>query len=291
MTPTPDHLAPPSSTHPPHRQQYIVAKDGTRLHFGEFGEGPTLLFVASWALHGQMWEYQVAHFAERGYRCVFFDRRGHGQSDVPPSGYDLDTLADDLQAVIEGLDLRDVVVVAHSMGAAETIRHAARHGCERIRKIVMLGPVAPCLLLKDDNAFGAPQAFFDETLSRYATDFPRWAYDMQEGFFSASTSGPLKEHFTRQLLNIAPIVAIKCFRTLFNADLREDLAAVERPLLILHGALDVQAPLAITAERLVAGLPDATLKVYDDAPHGIWVTHLQRVNRDIGEFVDSDNKA
>ncbi|WP_077001987.1 alpha/beta fold hydrolase [Variovorax sp. KK3] len=284
MTITPERDAPPPFQ-PTHRRPYIVTKDGTRLHYGEFGEGPPLLFVASWALHGQMWEYQVAHFAERGYRCVFFDRRGHGKSDVPPGGYDLDTLADDLQAVIEGLDLRDVVIVAHSMGAAETIRHAARHACKRIRKIVMLGPVAPCLLLKDDNAFGAPRAFFDETLSRYAADFPQWAYEMQEGFFNASTSAPLKEHFTRQLLDIAPIVAIKCFRALVDADLREDLAAVDRPVLILHGALDVQAPLAITGERLAAGLPHVTLEVYDDAPHGIWITHLQRVNRDIGDFL------
>lgn len=261
--------------------------DGVELFHREFGAGPVLLFVASWALHSAMWDPQIAYFSERGFRCVAYDRRGHGRSQIASTGYDLDTLADDLASVIEQLDLREVTLVAHSMGAAESIRYLARHGSRRIRRIVMLAPVAPYILQTADNPYGAPQAYFEATLQRYATDFPAWAYESQASFFTATTSAPLKEMLTRQLLETPAPVAIRCFRSLFSTDLRADLAKIDRPTLILHGALDRQAVLAITAERVAAGVRDAQLKVYPDAPHGLWVTHREQVNDDIHAFVTS----
>lgn len=261
--------------------------DGVTLFHREFGEGPVMLFVASWALHSAMWDPQVAYFSERGFRCIAYDRRGHGRSQIAATGYDLDTLADDLASVIEQLDLEDVTLVAHSMGAAESIRYIARHGSKRIRRIVMLAPVAPYILKTPDNPYGAPQAYFDATLQRYATDFPAWTYEFQEKFFTPTTSVPMKEMLTRQLLDTPTPVAMRCFRTLYSTDLRQDLAKLDRPTLILHGARDVQAIPAITAERVAAGVRGSQLKIYDDAPHGIWVTHAERVNKDIEEFMKS----
>lgn len=259
--------------------------DGAQLFYREFGEGPTLLFVASWALHSAMWDPQIAYFSERGFRCIAFDRRGHGRSDLTPTGYDLDTLADDLASIIEQLNLSDVALVAHSMGAAECIRFMARHGTRRVRRLVMLAPVAPFILKTADNPYGAPKEFFEATLHRYATDFPAWAYEFQDGFFTSATSAPMKELLTRQLLETPTPVAIRCFRSLYSTDLRPDLARIDRPTLILHGAQDQQAILAITGERLAAGIRGARLEVYPDAPHGLWVTHRERVNRDMEAFI------
>lgn len=263
----------------------IVAADGTRLHHRAYGSGPTLLFVSSWALHGGMWDYQVAHFSQRGFQCVTLDRRGHGKSDLSEGGYDMDTLADDLDLAIRRLGLLEVVLVGHSMGCAEIVRYLARHGTSRVRGVVMLAPVAPFILATASNAYGAPQAVFDATEEKYATDFPGWAFENQPGFFVKSTSPALADHLTRMLLETPVPVAIECFRSLYRTDLRPDLPAVKVPVLILHGAKDRQAPIAITGNRLAAGIPGARLKTYDDAPHGIWVTHLKQVNADIEQFV------
>lgn len=266
-------------------QRPVVAADGTRLHHIVFGSGPTLIFLSSWALHGEMWGYQIAHFSRQGFRCVSMDRRGHGKSGVSLDGYDLNTLADDIHLAILKLGLRDVTLIGHSMGCAEIIRYISRHGTDRVRGVVMIAPVAPFILATADNAYGAPQSAFDATEARYATDFPGWAYENLPGFFVQSTSGALAEHFIRMLLETPVPVAIECFRSLYQTDLRSDLAAVNVPVRILHGAKDLQAPLAITGQRVAAGIKGATLKVYDDAPHGIWVTHLRQVNADIAEFL------
>lgn len=266
-------------------QAHVRAHDGARLSIRSFGDGPPLLFVASWALHGAMWDYQVSHFSDLGYRCVTVDRRGHGQSDVPPSGYDMDTLADDLDAVMRTLDLSEVGIVAHSMGAAETIRYLSRHGSARVRKIAMLAPLAPFIRLTEDNEYGVPAEFLDATVARYKADFAAWAYELQPGFFTSPTSMPLQEKLTRQLLATPVPVAIRCFRTFSGTDLRPELGKIDRPVLILHGGKDYQAPLNITGERLAAGIRNAVLKVYPDAPHGIWVTHLSQVNADLEAFL------
>jgi len=264
----------------------VRASDGTALHLQVFGgPGPALLFVASWALHGRMWDYQVAHFERAGFTCVTLDRRGHGRSAVPPHGYDMDILADDIDRAIRAIGGGKVTLVGHSMGCAEIIRYLARHGTARVRGVVMLAPVAPFILAGPDNPYGAPQALFDATEARYAHDLPGWAHENLPGFFTPSTSPALAAHLTGMLLETPVPVAIACYRTLYSTDLRPDLAAVAVPVLILHGARDLQAPLAITAERLAAGIRGARLKVYPDAPHGLWVTHLAEVNADIADFL------
>ena len=270
---------------PPPLSDPAPAADETMLYTQSFGSGPTLLFLASWALNGRMWDYQVAHFARAGFRCITLDRRGHGRSAVPPDGYDMDTLADDIDRTIRRLDLREVTLVGHSMGCAEIIRYLGRHGSERVRAAVMIAPVAPFILAGPDNPYGAPQALFDATEARYARDFPGWAADNLPGFFTPSTSAALARYLTAMLLDTPVPVAIACYRALYRTDLRPDLPAVTVPVLILHGAKDLQAPLAITAERLAVGIKGAELKVYADAPHGIWVTHLDEVNADIAAFL------
>ncbi|WP_309092551.1 alpha/beta hydrolase [Phenylobacterium sp.] len=270
---------------PARKRQQVVARDGTRLFHRDFGQGPqALVFTSSWALDSRMWDYQVAHFAGLGYRCIAWDRRGHGRSDIASGGYDMDTLADDLAAVLEQLDLRDVILVGHSMGGAETIHYLALHGGRRVRKAALIAPVAPFVLQTADNPHAVPQAVFEAVWSQYATDFPKWAYDNQAPFFTPETSRPLQEQLTRQLCETPVPVAIAAQRALVTTDLRPDLPKIDRPVLVLHGDRDASAPLALTGQRVAAGIRGAQLKVYPGAPHGIWVTHLAQVNRDLEAF-------
>src|ERR1700678_4454812 len=137
----------------------VRPREGVVLCVRDWGEGRPVLFVHSWAMSSPMWSYQVADLSDQGLRCVAYDRRGHGRSDVPAGGYDMDTFADDLAQVIEQLDLRDVVLVGHSMGCGEILRYVSRHGTGRVARIAFLAPSTPFVLQTADNPHGAPKAF------------------------------------------------------------------------------------------------------------------------------------
>ncbi|TAL38157.1 MAG: alpha/beta hydrolase [Phenylobacterium sp.] len=262
----------------------IQAKDGVRLFHRDWGEGQPVVFVSSWALSSEMWAYQVADLSERGFRCIAFDRRGHGRSDVPGKGYEMDTLADDLAAVIDTLDLKDAILVGHSMGGAEVARYIGRHGTAKVKKAALVATVAPYIVQTPDNPYGAPMAFHQNTLGQYASDFPKWVMDNQAPFFTPETSPAMKAWLTEQLLETPVPVAIAAFKALIGKDLRPDLPKIDRPTLIVHGDKDASAPLAITGQRLAAGIRGSELKVYPGAPHGLFVTHMRQLNRDLETF-------
>jgi pimeloyl-ACP methyl ester carboxylesterase len=263
----------------------IVAKDGARLFHRDWGEGRPVVFAASWALTSEMWAYQVAHLSDRGFRCIAFDRRGHGRSDIPSSGYDVDTLADDLAAVVDQLGLKQFDLVGHSMGGSEIARYLGRHGTARVRKVALVAPSGPCLVRKADNPYGAPQAYFDARIVEWRADFPKWARENQAPFFTPQTSAAMQEWLVAQMLSTPTPVAIAAFRALVQADVRADLARIDRPTLVLHGDKDASAPLEITGRRFAAGVKGAELKVYPGAPHGLFVTHMEQVNRDLEAFL------
>jgi non-heme chloroperoxidase len=268
----------------PKRPAVVYAKDGTRLFHRDWGEGQPVVFASSWALSSEMWAYQVAYLSERGFRCIAFDRRGHGRSDAPGMGYDMDTLADDLAAVIDTLGLKDVILVGHSMGGAEVVHYLGRHGTAKVKKVVLLAAVAPYIVQTADNPYGAPMAFHQATLKGYATDFPGWAMANQAPFFTPETSPAMKAWLTEQLLATPVPVVIAAFKALIGKDLRPDLPKIDRPTLIIHGDKDASAPLAITGQRLAAGIRGSELKVYPGAPHGLFVTHMERLNTDLETF-------
>jgi len=268
----------------PVRSPVIRARDGTVLFHRDWGEGQPVVFVSSWALSGEMWAYQVAHLSEAGFRCIAYDRRGHGRSDVPGRGYDMDTLADDLAAVIDTLGLKDAILVGHSMGGAEVIRYLGKHGAAKVKKVVLAAAVAPYIVQTPDNPYGAPMAYHQATLKAYAADFPKWAMDNQTAFFTPETSPALKAWLTDQLLATPVPVAVAAFKALIGKDLRPDLPKIDRPVLLLHGDKDASAPLAATGQRLATGIKGAELKVYPGAPHGLFVTHMEQLNRDLEAF-------
>ncbi|MET0271812.1 MAG: alpha/beta hydrolase [Phenylobacterium sp.] len=269
----------------PRRNIEVRARDGVRLFHRDWGEGRPVVFAASWGLNSEMWAYQVAELSEHSLRCIAYDRRGHGRSEMRSEGYDMDTLADDLAAVIEGLDLKDVVLVGHSMGGAEVIHYLGRHGTSRVGKVALLAPSAPYLTKTADNPYGIAPAYFEASIARWRADFPKWSMDNQPPFFTPQTSPEMKAWLTDQMLSTPVPVLIAAFRALVAKDLRPDLARVDRPTLILHGDKDASALLEITGRRVAAGIRGAELKVYEGAPHGLFVTHMDRVNADLLRFI------
>lgn len=260
-------------------------RERVRLFHRDWGSGPPVLFAASWALDSRMWAYQVTHLSDRGFRCVAYDRRGHGRSPLSPAGYDMDVLADDMADLIAQLDLSEVTLVGHSMGCAEILRYLERHGSGRVRRVALLAPAAPYLVRTADNPFGAPMAFHEATMRRWAEDFPGWAQENKAPFFIPQTSPALADWLTQLLVETPPWVAIATYRALLETDLRPGLSRVDRPILVLQGDRDASAPLDFTGRRIAASVPGAALKVYPGAPHGLFVTHMDAVNGDLERFL------
>jgi non-heme chloroperoxidase len=265
----------------------IRTRDGVALFHRDWGSGRPILFVHSLSLSSAMWGCQESFFCDHGFRCVSFDRRGHGRSGQSAPTHELNVFADDLRAVMDGLDLRNAVLVGHSVGCGEIIRYVARHGSQRVAKIVLLAPATPFVTQTADNPHGAPAAYFEKMRAAWGADYPRWLQENKSPFFIAGTSPAMMDWIEREMLKTPVATAIAYHRAYTATDLRPDLAKMQRPVLILHGDKDVSAPLETTGRRTALGIPGAILKVYPDAPHGLFVTHMDQVNRDILKFIDS----
>ncbi|GAB3442769.1 alpha/beta hydrolase [Massilia solisilvae] len=268
------------------RPNTIRAADGTELFYRTWGEGRPVLFVASWSMPSESWQYQMMHLLDRGLRVIAFDRRGHGRSGDPGRGYDFDTLADDIAAVVEALSLRGVTLVGHSMGCNEIVRYLARHGTARVARAALLGTVTPYLPQAPDNPDGIDQAVFDTFRNdELARDFPQWVDDNMVPFVFEETPQGMKG-WIRQLAFTASLHALReCHAALTHTDFRADLPRIDIPVLLIAGDADATCPLELTAKRSAALLPNATLKVYEGAPHGMFITHMDRVNADLLEFI------
>ena len=280
--------APQAKPAPSRRPAAIVARDGTRLYFRDWGEGRPLVFLAGWGLGSESWAYQAAALSEEGLRCVSYDRRGHGRSDAPGTGYDYDTLADDLAAVLEQLDLRDVVLVAHSMAGGEVVRYFTRHGGARVAKVVLLAPMNPCPTRKADNPDGFPAEAFEQYRRKVLMrDYPKWARDNLDPFFTPETSPDLKEWVLRLSLETTAKAQVECNRTSTGADLRPEIPRIKVPVLVIQGDKDASTRLETSGRRYAEALPNAELIVYAGAPHGLMYTHTERLNADILKFAKS----
>ncbi|MBA3832837.1 MAG: alpha/beta hydrolase [Chthoniobacterales bacterium] len=263
----------------------VRTRHGVNVFCRSWGDGRAVVFLHSWALSGQMWTYQMAHLAALGVQCVAFDRRGHGRSDQPSDGYDMDTMADDLADVIDAFDLQDVVLVGHSMGGGEILRYVGRHGTSKVSKIVLLAPATPFLLQTADNPNGLPDAALAQVRAEWASDFPKWIEDNKLPFFLSQTSPQMMDWLVRDMQQTPVPVAIACNKALAETDLRPDLPKVDRPTLVIQGDNDASVPLEITGRPTAAGIKGAILKVYPGAPHGLFLTHMERVNQDIATFI------
>lgn len=268
------------------RRCRVSTGDGTELFVRDVGDGRPVVFVHSWTLASEMWRYQEAALLARGYRCIAFDRRGHGQSDDPGRGYDLDTLAGDLGAVLEAVDLRGVTLVAHSFGCLEALRFVSRFDDGRVDALALVSTTTPCLLRRSDNPDGIDAAAFAALRDAWREDFPAWIDANTAPFFTPATGPGTIGWLTGMMLRTPLHVAIACNETMVAADSRADLARVRIPTLVVHGDSDASSPLPLTGAATAAGIPHAVFKVYEGAPHGLFVTHAKRLNGDLLDFLE-----
>lgn len=272
----------------PKTRGFVAASDGTRLRVQDWGAGRPVVFLAGWALPLEAWDLQRTALTAQGLRCVAYDRRGHGRSDAPSGGYDYDTLADDLAAVLDGLDLRDVVLVGHSMAGGEIVRYFSRHGGARVSKVLFVAPMNPCPARRADNPDGLPAQVFEQFRQAYLlTDSPKWLNDNAKPFVTPATSPEMMDWIRGLMLTTSLRAVVECNRTSTEADLRPEIPGLSVPVLIVQGDKDASTPLEVSGRRYAALNPQARLVVYEGAPHGLMFTHTARLNGEIAAFAGS----
>ncbi|UGB38734.1 alpha/beta fold hydrolase [Frateuria soli] len=265
---------------------HFTTTDETRLFYRDWGHGRPIVFLASWALDSRAWDRHMLYFNALGYRCIAMDRRGHGRSDDPGRGYQLDRLADDVAGLLEHLDLREATLVTHSMASGEATRYLARHGSGRVSRMVFLAPVAPSYAEGSRGPWSMDEPTTDAVLAAIRSDLPRWLADNADAFFLPAETGtsPQFVQHTIDIIHDASLQALlECFRAK-RADQRAELAAIDVPLLVIHGNRDASEP--VQQGRAIATLvPHSRYVEYAGAPHGLYHTHFDQLVEDIGAFL------
>ncbi|MDV9173853.1 alpha/beta hydrolase [Streptomyces sp. W16] len=265
--------------------------DAARLHYVDYGpaDGPVLFFVNSAYLGAEMWEFQMLPLAAEGYRCVGFDRRGHGRSEDTWSGFDLDSLGDDLHGLLELLDLREVTLVGHSMGSVEIVRCLTRHGAGRVARVAFVGGIAPGVVRSADHPDGLDPDVVRGLNEECRRDRAAFFTDGVDAFFAVDRPGNDVSASYRQYIVDRALISTAHSTAAVQAlialvDVAPELPELGVPVLVVHGTHDTSAPLELTARRTARLVPDGTLKIYDGAGHGLFVTHADQLNEDLREF-------
>jgi non-heme chloroperoxidase len=269
----------------------ITLTDGARIYYKDWGKGQPVVFSHGWPLTADAWDDQMVFLAEHGYRCIAHDRRGHGRSDQPWSGNDMDTYADDLAALAETLDLHRAIHVGHSTGGGEVARYIGRHGTKRVAKAVLIGSVTPLMLRTASNPGGLPVSVFDEIRANVRADRSQFFKDLTTPFYGANRPGAtvsqgLRDSFWLQGMQAGFNAVLDCIKAFSETDLTEDLRKFDVPTLIIHGDDDQIVPVDASAHLSSKLIEGSTLKIYPGAPHGLCSTHKDQINSDLLAFFD-----
>jgi non-heme chloroperoxidase len=263
-----------------------------QIHYEDHGTGQPVVLIHGYPLSGRAWDKQVPALLQADYRVITYDRRGFGQSSQPATGYDYDTFAADLSTLLEHLDLRDAVLVGHSMGTGEVTRYLSSYGSARVAKGVLVSPIPPFLLLTPDNPDGVPQSLFDGFVQAARADTPAWMKGFLDNFYNADTlRGVLVSDQAWQAswnlaVTASATAAVACIAT-WATDFRADLPKIDVPVLVLHGDADRVLPLDKTGKRLPGLISDMQLTVIEGGPHAIPWTHADQVNAALLGFLHS----
>jgi non-heme chloroperoxidase len=267
---------------------YLQTAERTTLFYKDWGRGDAVVvFVHGWPLHSDMWQYQMFHLASAGIRVIAYDQRGCGRSTDPGAGYDFDSLANDLAAVIEQLQLRKVALVGHSIGAGQIVRYLSRHGSDRVSGIVLLSASLPFIQKTADNPDGVDPAHLEHLRMLVRTDTPKWLGNASKLFFVPETSPEMIQWGVRMCSENSIWALTQTNHTDVETDFRTELPKVTVRTLVVHGDADRTCELETTGRRVAQLIPGAQLKVYGGAPHGLFLTHMDEFNSDLLRFVRS----
>jgi pimeloyl-ACP methyl ester carboxylesterase len=270
------------------RVPFVQAKDGTRLHVRDWGAGRPVVFVAPWALNSDWWDRNMTSLVDHGFRCVAYDRRGHGRSEETGRGYDFDTLADDLSAVLDRLDLRNVLLVGHSMGASEVVRYLTRHRSARATRALLVAPITPVTLKTESNPDGVPREILEQGRDALRKNVHQRIAEAAPGFFGApknNVSSQAMDWWTRMMVDRCSLkVMLDLHKLMTEADFRAELRTLTLPTLIVHGDSDTSAKLELTGRRTQQLIPNSELTVYAGAAHGLPFTHTEQLQADLLAF-------
>ena len=265
------------------------------IHYEDHGSGDPVVLIHGYPLNGNSWERQERELLATGHRVISYDRRGFGRSSQPTVGYDYDTFAADLNALLEHLDLSDVVLVGFSMGSGEVTRYLASYGSARVRKAALLGAIPPYLRKTEDNPDGVDGAVFEQIKTAITKDRYAWFKDFFDNFYNTDTLMParISEQAWQASFNVAagasPFASYACVDT-WLTDFRGDLAKIDIPVLVVHGTDDRILPFEATAARLPDLIDDVKLVAVEGGPHNIAWTHPDEVNEALLDFIGAPTR-
>ena len=260
------------------------------LYYEDHGSGPPVVLIHGYPLSGKAWDKQVPVLLDMGCRVITYDRRGFGKSSQPTTGYDYDTFAADLNALMEKLDLREAVMVGHSMGTGEVTRYLGTYGSGRVAKGVLISPIPPFLLHSDSNPEGLPASLFEGFIQSAKADTPAWMKGFLDNFYNMDVLGGtlVSDQAFQASFNLAVAAsgtaAVACVPT-WETDFRGDLPKIDVPMLVIQGDADRVLPFDKTGKRLPDLIKNVQLVVIEGGPHAIAWTHADQVNRALYQFL------
>ncbi len=268
----------------------VTTKDNCKLYVKDWGSGRPVIMMHGWPLSADSFDDLSMALADAGLRAISYDRRGFGRSDQPWSGYDYDTLADDLAAVMEQCDARDATLLGFSMGGGEVARYMSRHGGRNVRQAILVASVVPYMLKTADNAQGVPQSIFDEMTqamkedrAKFWTGFFKDFYGV--GLVSHRVSDEVLEWSRDVSMQASVKATLACAKAFATTDFRPDLKAFKVPTLVIHGTADKTVPIDTAGRAAAKGIANSTLIEYEGSPHGLLASDKKRLIADVLSFV------
>ena len=274
----------------------ITTKDGTQIYYKDWGSGQPVIFSHGWPLSADAWDEQLMFVANKGYRAIAHDRRGHGRSSQTWAGNDMDTYADDLAALTEKLDIKDAVHVGHSTGGGEVARYIGRHGTKRVAKALLVGAIPPLMLKTASNPAGLPIHVLDGLRASVAMDRSQFYKDLSAPFYGANRPGSkvsqgVRDQFWRLSMQVGLKAAYDCIQVFSETDHTEDLKKFDVPTLFIHGDDDQIVPMVAASPLAAKIVKGSVLKIYPGAPHGLTSTHRDQFNADMLAFLEAKQSA
>jgi non-heme chloroperoxidase len=270
----------------------ITTADGTQLFVKDWGEGRPVVMVHGWPLTCDSFDDLAMGLVDAGMRAISYDRRGFGRSDQPNSGYDYDTLADDLASVIAHTGAKDIALLGFSMGGGEVARYMSRHDGREVRQVVLLSSILPFMLKAPDNPLGVDAKVFEDMAQGIRADRATFWNDFFRDFFGVSLlSHPVSEavlHWARSMSMQAGLLpTLQAAQAFSHTDFRKDMASILVPTLIIHGSDDKTVPVASSGHIAAKMLVQSEYIEYDGAAHGILASHKDKVLADLLTFLQS----